>query len=216
MCIVFGHKIKEIKLFTYKNNDGVLGYVNHSYNPKNIYHKIGNYFIGIAPILVGSLFLAIALNLLIPRTYNNLYVSLYDIVKLQGNGSFIDVFQNEFLLTIDIFNTILIQSKHDYKWIIFIFISICISLHMSLSNADIKHSIPALPYLISIIILFNLILGFISSKIYLKTIKYILFGCAYLLFSISISLIIAIIFLISLIIIKNIFKLLKRNKLFNL
>ncbi|MGO0807158.1 hypothetical protein ACTPEF_24675, partial [Clostridioides difficile] len=35
-------------------NDGILGYVSHSYKKDNLYQSIGNFFIGIAPIIGGT------------------------------------------------------------------------------------------------------------------------------------------------------------------
>lgn len=51
-CIIFGHKIIDYKLFS-PEADGTLGYVNHSYNPGNFYHRIGNFFIGTGPVWFG-------------------------------------------------------------------------------------------------------------------------------------------------------------------
>ena len=51
-CLIFRHKILEMKLFS-PEEDGSLGYVNHSYNPNSFYQRIGNFFIGTGPIWFG-------------------------------------------------------------------------------------------------------------------------------------------------------------------
>jgi len=53
-CIVFGHKITAMKLFDPDPKTGTLGYVEHSYNSANVYQQVGNFFIGIGPILLGT------------------------------------------------------------------------------------------------------------------------------------------------------------------
>lgn len=53
MCIIFGHKIIDMKLLITNPNSSIAGYVNHSWNKKNPYQNIGNFFIGIAPVFCG-------------------------------------------------------------------------------------------------------------------------------------------------------------------
>jgi hypothetical protein len=56
-ALIFGHKIAEVELFKPNSNGESLGHVSHSYNKKSIYQKIGNFFIGISPLLFGGIVL---------------------------------------------------------------------------------------------------------------------------------------------------------------
>ena len=65
-CVIFRHKIVEMKLFS-PEEDGTLGYVNHSYNPNSFYQRIGNFFIGTGPIWFGVAVLCLISWLLLPN-----------------------------------------------------------------------------------------------------------------------------------------------------
>jgi hypothetical protein len=69
MCGIFRHEIVEIKWLQLKSGDGTLGYVSHQYNPGSFYQKIGNFFIGTAPVYIGILILSIGMYVLLPETY---------------------------------------------------------------------------------------------------------------------------------------------------
>jgi hypothetical protein len=49
-CVIFGHKIEKISLFSPEPETGVLGYVFHSYNPESLFQRVGCLFIGFAPL----------------------------------------------------------------------------------------------------------------------------------------------------------------------
>ncbi len=48
-CLVFRHKITGIRLVSF--DGGLGGYVNHSWNAKSLYQRLGLFFIAIAPLL---------------------------------------------------------------------------------------------------------------------------------------------------------------------
>ncbi len=132
MCIIFGHKIVAINLYTPNSQDGSLGSVEHMYNPKNIYQSIGNFFIGIAPITVGSLVLV-----MLQSVSSNQYVEIlgvlwaeqsitWDAVSQYVSGSFGSIFA--------------VGNLSSWVWWLCLVVSMQIALHMGLSGADVAGS----------------------------------------------------------------------------
>lgn len=63
-CVIFRHKVTSMKLFS---PDGkTLGFVNHSWNPRSFYQRSGNFFIGLAPVIIGTLVIWLLTLLLLP------------------------------------------------------------------------------------------------------------------------------------------------------
>ena len=65
-CILFGHRISRVKWFDPNARGGSHGSVEHSYNPRNPAHRIGQFFIGLAPALLGPVLIAVLYYLLAP------------------------------------------------------------------------------------------------------------------------------------------------------
>jgi len=157
MCILFGHKITKIRFFQINENEGSMGFVEHSYNPKNIYHKIGNFFISIGPILLGTLFLFLALFILMPNAANKIYQVFSTTAKLNTLNTFVNIVENNFNCITNIF-TILTGEIHNFFFWLYMLLACSISLHMNLSSSDIKQGFSGLvPTLVTVIIISALI-----------------------------------------------------------
>ncbi len=166
MCLLFAHKIEEIKLFQIDNETGTLGYVVHSYNKKNIWALIGNYFIGIAPIACGAVFLFFGIKFLLPETFVAVSGELEEFSAYIGDGASWGWFSKLFELFFGFISALFSEALNTYKWWIFIFLAMCIALHMNLSGADIKGALPSLPIVAVVVILLNVIFGIISDSFY--------------------------------------------------
>ena len=135
-CVVFRHKITGIKFFQAKSPDGVLGYVRHTYNPKSTYQKVGNFFIGIGPILFGGAVVLLLLLLFLPSLFSVAVSG--DVIKTFGALYALENMLNPF-------------------WWIFILLASSISMHMSLSAADLKGSARGFIYIAIMVLGMNLL-----------------------------------------------------------
>lgn len=189
MCLVFRHKIVATQFFPTDTSQGALGYVQHQYNQKSIYQRIGNFFIGIGPIISGITALILLMRYFVPESY---YLFNTNLEKTVTSTSInLDMIQNMFLSTFFLLKSLFTMNNllTPSFWL-FLFIAICISAHIALSKPDIKGSIDGVIVMFILLFLFNIIAGLFqydSNQLIGKMMKYnmylIAFSSVALLFS---------------------------------
>lgn len=178
MCIIFGHKIVDMKLYQPNSDDGSLGYVRHSYNKRNLYHQIGNFFIGIAPIVCGSAVILLLMCLLVPSLYYEVTTELQFVGLLSMNLFDLSTYAGYFDLFWEIIYEIFdFTNISNISWWLFIVLSLMISSHMELSTADIKGGFKGFLYLSGVLVITDIILYFVSP-LTLENVTETMISCA--------------------------------------
>ena len=158
-CFIFGHRVEEICLYQPSGEDGALGYVTHSFNRKSIYQQIGNFFIGIAPILFGCAVLIGLMALMLPDTFSSLMVEFNAVKGL--DGGLVNAVKDFFLCMV---NALILNESNfsNVWWYVYIVLALMISSHMELSGADIVGSLKGLLYLVVLVAIVDTALYIIS------------------------------------------------------
>lgn len=156
-AILFGHRIVDMKLFTPKSTNGNLGYVSHSYTQSSIYQTVGNFFIGIGPILFGSIFLYFI-------TYLLFQFSTGDITQVQITAqSFtslesLKVAGQNIWSSLNTYINLVFFSAQSAWWkiVLLVYFLYSIGSSITLSRPDIQSAKSGFLYFILILALFNL------------------------------------------------------------
>lgn len=153
-AVLFGHKVDKIKLLQKPDKNGVMGYVQHSYNQGSIYQQVGNFFIGIAPIFGGIFSIIALMRFTIPQAYNKFVYILSESLNITAlnKGTMEGIINSYRELVKIIFSLKNFENPYFY---LFLFISICISSHISLSYADIKGASRGLGVIFLIVVILN-------------------------------------------------------------
>ena len=153
MCVVFGHKVEQIKLVQFGAEDGTMGFVNHSYEPNNMFHRIGLFFIGIAPILMGVVVITLTLFFTLPETFHKW------IEAVSASDEMSDILSTAGVLMTSLFS---LENLSNPWFYLFMVLSVSIASHMSLSKSDIVGAGSGLISMYVIAVIFNLV--FLSAR----------------------------------------------------
>lgn len=143
MCLVFGHKVKKMVLWQSRSADGTLGYVQHTYNNRNLYQRLGNLFIGTGPIFSGVAVLSLLLFFAFPGTWNAYFSSATALVG--ANASVGSILSSGLRIIPNMIAEFSNKSVSVWLRIPAVLAMLSVSLHINLSPADIKGSASAFP-----------------------------------------------------------------------
>ncbi|MBR3879099.1 MAG: DUF3267 domain-containing protein [Clostridia bacterium] len=160
MCLLFGHKITDIKLYNPKSEDGALGYVSHTYNKKNIYHQIGNFFVGVAPVLISGGVVILLLAILLPDAFDMIALEIKILCEAQVGAMPLAKFFTFIWASITaIFSA---ENFSDWQGWLFVILAFMISTHMEMSGSDIKSGLRGLAFITVIMFLIDGLIYLIS------------------------------------------------------
>ena len=160
MCVIFRHRIEEIKLYSPGNPDRTLGYVAHSYNKKSLYQNVGHFFIGTAPITCGGLVILLLMYLLSPEVY-------YSVSEVLGEGFTSALgakdMASEFLQSLVGAARVIFRSENfsSATFWVFMILAIMISSHMELSFSDIRSGFVGFTIISALLFLADLVLWWV-------------------------------------------------------
>jgi len=139
MCVVFGHRVTELKLFHPDERTGTLGYCNHAFNKKNPYHVIGNFFIGIAPVISGLTVVYLLMTLLSPNGHWVSQTLTQTSDALAGKPSLVGQLRVVAHATWGLLRVLVDPSSAGSGWYwLSLYAALCVAMHMAPSSADIR------------------------------------------------------------------------------
>jgi len=157
-CILFRHRILEMRLFAPNSADGTIGYVYHSYNTKSVYQRIGKFFIGVGPITFGAVVIYALLYFLVPNReeiFNNLHQQSQVIIN-NGAIGFLSTLSSMWdTVKITLQSLFVTENFASYKFWIFLYVAVCVASHMELSPPDIKGAAGGLITMVAFFLFLN-------------------------------------------------------------
>ena len=162
-CLIFTHKITDIQFFKPDPLTGKLGYVHHRWNPSNPWQVLGNFFIGIGPVILGCVALFTAFYFLIldsSHAWDSMLIKVTEGEQDYSIGTFLTIIVSSALTTVKL--VFAISNVISWRFWVFAYISLCIASNIRLSLSDIKGASSGLGCVILPFIIMNFV-GLVSS-----------------------------------------------------
>jgi hypothetical protein len=136
MCLLFGHRIVRLSLFRPDPKSARLGYVQHAFNPRNLYHVVGSLFIGLAPLAGGAAALVGLLWLFFPAAATHV-LEARDVSQAISGGDLLGATTQFGELAGKVLGEIFaVDQLASWRLWVFLYLTLCIGSHMAPSASD--------------------------------------------------------------------------------
>lgn len=162
MCVIFGHNINEIALFKPDKKAMRLGYVKHSYNPRNPWQVGGQFFIGLAPLMVGSAALYGILWLFYSDAALAPLQFLATPADIETRGFYIADIPQRTLMAMRIVASP--ENLLTFRFWLFLYLVLCIGGHMSPSASDLQHTHWGALAMLVLVVVMNLVAAAVGAE----------------------------------------------------
>jgi hypothetical protein len=142
-CVIFRHRVVEMKLWQPDPNTGTLGYIRHEpTDAQSWYQRLGAPFIGIAPLAGGALVLAVLTFTMVPTARSQGLEPIEKaFVKMIAGGGLWETIESLFHLEIAFLKIIFdIENAREWYFWLYLYLVLCVGMHMAPSGPDIKSS----------------------------------------------------------------------------
>lgn len=198
-ALLFGHRLEKVRLFDPDPRGRSLGYVRHSYNRRNLYHIVGNFFIGVGPIILGSGVIFLGSKWLIGADPFSPFGQLsMDSSTLGSLDSLAEFAGQAFACGVQLFSTLTdLRNLADWKFYLFVYIAFAVGAHLRLSVPDIQNAWTGFVAVLGLIFginLFALFAGVVTDQYVVRISRS--FGLVYaiMVFTIALSLLFSLMF----------------------
>ena len=200
-CLLFGHRITGIKLFDFAPRDGTRGHVSHTFDPANPWQQAGNFFIGIAPILFGTLVIVAAARWLLgAEAFARMAEPLPQGGLLRSGGEWL-VLARHVVGGAGATLAVLLEPQRflDWRAWVFLYVAFAVGSSISLSSTDLKGALAGIGALVFLVLIANLAtlwLGDVLGTGVGWIVRWQVVGYAAMLFALAVNVLVALVVLV--------------------
>lgn len=161
MCLLCGHKVSRLVLWQPPSEDGLLGYVRHTYNSKSLPQKLGNLLISTGPIFSGMAVLSLMLMLAFPNTWDTHVRTLSTLVN--QDASVAEIISCGLQLIPSLLSEFSSKSVPIWAQLLALLVMLSVSLHINLSPEDLRGVVDALPPYLAVTLVLTAVATLLGS-----------------------------------------------------